>query len=194
MIRTMLNVILVVILLGLVAANWLGQRNYRKPNVQFMPNMVESTPYDTFAPNPVFPDGKTLQPPVPGSVAHGCEPLPYGPTTQDAVRAGLELTNPFVSPDSVAMERGAVGYQRFCAPCHGPTGEGDGLVAKRGFPPPPALSAEHACGLKNGQLFHILTYGQGNMPAYASQISTDDRWRIILHIRQLQSRKVTTAP
>jgi hypothetical protein len=40
--------------------------------------------------------------------------------------------------------------------------------------------------MKDGQLFHILTYGQGNMPSYAAQLSQDDRWRVIVHVRSLQ--------
>jgi mono/diheme cytochrome c family protein len=35
-------------------------------------------------------------------------------------------------------------------------------------------------------MFHILTYGQKNMPSYASQVSEDDRWKAILYVRSLQ--------
>ena len=45
--------------------------------------------------------------------------------------------------------------------------------------------------MKDGQLFHILTYGQNNMPSYASQLSRDDRWNAIIHVRSLQR---ATAP
>lgn len=188
MTRTLLNVILGVILACLVAVNWFGQRDYRHPNVKFMPNMVQSVPFDTFAPNPNFADGKTLQAPPPGTIPHGAQPMHYGPTTQEAVRAGKELSNPYSGTDAIALERGALVYQRFCLPCHGPTGAGDGLVAKLGFPPPPALSAAHAQEMKDGQLFHIITYGQGNMPPYDAQIAAPDRWRAVLHLRKLQSQ------
>jgi len=193
--RTILNVMLGVVLAGLVAANWLGQRDYRRPNVEFMPSMVHSIPFDTFAPNPNFADGKTLQAPPPGTIPHGTLPMRYQPTTQEAVRAGQELVNPYGGTDSVVQERGALVYQRFCLPCHGPTGAGDGLVAKRGFPPPPALFAAHARDMKDGQLFHIIAYGQGNMPGYAAQVAAEDRWRAVLHVRQLQQRAApSTAP
>lgn len=194
MMRTLLNVVLGVILLGLIAVNWAGQRDYRQPNVEFMPNMVKSIPYDTFAANPNFADGKTLQPPVPGTIPYNAMPLPYQATTQDAVRAGIELANPFAATDAVAVDRGAVLFQRFCLPCHGPTGAGDGIVAKRGFPPPPALAADNARAMRDGQLYHLMAYGQGNMPSYAAQISADDRWRIVLRVRQLQQRATTQTP
>jgi hypothetical protein len=38
-------------------------------------------------------------------------------------------------------------------------------------------------------LFHIITYGQTNMAAYASQVAREDRWAAILHIRHLQKGK-----
>jgi mono/diheme cytochrome c family protein len=55
-------------------------------------------------------------------------------------------------------------------------------------PPPPSLVAGRALTLKDGQIFHILTYGQNNMASYASQIDREDRWRAILYVRSLQMR------
>jgi mono/diheme cytochrome c family protein len=190
--RTLLNIVLAGILAVLVAVNWLGARDYRQPNYEFIPNMVHSVPADTFAPNANFADGKTLQAPPAGTIPYGMPPLPYRATTQDAVRAGMELVNPFAATNSVALDRGAVLFNRFCLPCHGATGAGDGTVAKRGFPPPPSLTADHARQMKDGQIFHVITYGQGNMPAHAAQISADDRWRAVLRVRQLQERAATT--
>ena len=63
-----------------------------------------------------------------------------------------------------------------------------GPVAQRGYPPPPSLLAEHAQKMKDGQLFHILTYGQNNMPSYASQLSRDDRWNVVLYVRTCRPR------
>jgi mono/diheme cytochrome c family protein len=40
--------------------------------------------------------------------------------------------------------------------------------------------------MKDGQMFHVLTYGQGNMPSFAAQLSREDRWNVILHVRMLQ--------
>jgi mono/diheme cytochrome c family protein len=41
--------------------------------------------------------------------------------------------------------------------------------------------------MKDGQLFHVLTYGQNNMPFYASQLSREDRWNVILYVRTMQA-------
>jgi hypothetical protein len=40
--------------------------------------------------------------------------------------------------------------------------------------------------MKDGQIFHALTYGGINMPSYAAQISREDRWKVILNIREMQ--------
>jgi len=49
--------------------------------------------------------------------------------------------------------------------------------------------------MRDGQLFHILTFGQGNMPAHAAQLSREDRWKAVVHIRTLQSKApAETAP
>jgi len=101
----------------------------------------------------------------------------------------MELSNP-VKRDSVEeLERGAFVFSTFCQPCHGSGGVGDGRIVQHGFPPPPSLLADRAIQMKDGQMFHLLTYGQGNMPSMASQVNTDDRWRVILHIRTLQTPK-----
>ena len=48
--------------------------------------------------------------------------------------------------------------------------------------------------MKDGQLFHVLTYGQNNMPSYASQLSREDRWNAILYVRTMQAAATPVAP
>ncbi|HXK60015.1 MAG TPA: c-type cytochrome [Acidobacteriota bacterium] len=184
------------LLLGLLAAslllNWLVSERPEQPNYRFLPEMVDSLAYDAFASNPNFPDGKTLQVPVAGTIARDHMPLRYQPTPEDAVRAGRELENPFSYADTRALSRGQEVFENFCTPCHGSSGRGDGVVARRGFPPPPSLLAEHARSLADGQMFHILTYGQGNMASHASQLGSSDRWSVIVYVRSLQQQAPAT--
>lgn len=195
-----LNRILLAVFAALAVLTWLLRRDFTQPNyLFFMPNMVHSIPYDSFASNPVYADGKTLQLPVEGSVARGEVMLEYEATEADALRAGEELTSPWNDPSIdansllAAKDRGRVIYARFCLPCHGAVGNGDGPVAMRGFPPPPALSGEKTLNMSDGQMFHVLSFGQKNMPSYASQISVMDRWAAILHTRVLQEPAVLKA-
>jgi len=152
-------------------------------NFEYMPDMVGSVAYDSFDPNPNTPDGRTLMKPPAGSIPRGYRPFHYGPGDAEAARAGRELTNPLPDVEPVRA-RGAVAFARWCSPCHGTEGLGDGLVARK-FPRPPSLVAEHARGLPDGRIFHIITYGQGVMPAYGQQVSASDRWKIVRHVRQL---------
>jgi mono/diheme cytochrome c family protein len=185
---------LLLALLGIVAvADWTVKWNAASPNTEFLPEMVRSVPYDAFSASPIFADGKTLRTPVPGTIPRGMLPLHYQAGEEDFVRAGQELANPYSSEDNENLARGADRFRRFCSPCHGPGGAGDGLVAQRGYPPPPSLLADNAISLRDGQMFHIATYGKGNMPPHAAQISREDRWKVILHIRSLQAKNQATA-
>jgi len=160
------------------------------PNVEILPDMVHSVAYASFSPNPVLPDGKTMQPPVPGTLPRGFQPLHYQATPEDALRAAAELKNP-LDPQK-AKERGVVVYQNFCTPCHGGQLRGDGAVALHGYPAPPNLKGEKSMKLAEGQMFHILTFGQKKMPSYASQLTVNDRWSVIAYVKSVQNE--TPAP
>jgi mono/diheme cytochrome c family protein len=162
------------------------------PNREYMPDMVSSVAFDTFAENPNTPDRRTLMAPPKGAVPRGFQPLHFSPGPDEAARAGRELTNPI--PDGpLVRQRGEVAFQRWCSPCHGHEGLGDGLVGRK-FPRPPSLTADHARGLPDGRIFHIISFGQGVMPAYGQQVVQRDRWMIERYLRQLQNQpQATTA-
>ena len=187
-----LNLLFLTCIAILGALNWILQRDFSRPNLEFLPEMVQSVPYDSFSANRNFPDGKTLQQPVPGTIPRGFLPLHYEATPQDAERAGEELHNPYSMQDNEALQQGDLVYRNFCLPCHGPTGRGDGPVILRGYPAPPPLLSNRAIRMKDGQIFHIITYGQRNMSPHATQISREDRWKVILHIRTLQTPRLST--
>jgi mono/diheme cytochrome c family protein len=190
--RSTLNFILLLALLAVLGLDLTLRPDPGVRNADFVPEMVASVAAEPFSASAVFPDGKTLQAPPAGAIVRGRPPLHYQATPADAARAGRELANPFPAANAKALARGATVYANYCQVCHGPAGKGDGPVAQRGFPAPPSLLADKALGLPDGQIFHILTYGQGNMPPYAAQIGREDRWMAVLHVRELQ-RTATTA-
>ena len=147
--------------------------------IEYLPNMTRTPRYNAFEENPNFADGMTLRAPAPGTIPRGLPPLPAGE------EAAL-MVNPFQAGDRAAVERGAAVFAAFCQPCHGPAGEGDGLVPQHGFPVPPPLSRGQTQEKTDGQMFQILTNGQNSMPSYAAQISRDDRWKAILHVRSMR--------
>jgi mono/diheme cytochrome c family protein len=184
--RAALNVTLLLVFLVSLGLHWVFYPQPSRPNREFIPEMVRTPRYNAYAANPNFPDGKTLQPPVPGTIPRGFLPVRFAPTPEDAVRAGETLQNPLRPGDARAVARGATVFANFCQPCHGFSGRGDGLVTQRGFPAPPSLDADNARKMKDGQMFHILTYGQKNMPQYAAQVPREDRWNVIAFVRSLQ--------
>jgi mono/diheme cytochrome c family protein len=170
-----------------VGTIFIVRRQYPTKNVELLPGMVTHVAYAAQSENPNYLDGKTLQPPVAGTVVRGFGPLPYKATPEDALRAGKELHSILNPKDSVAdLKRGAFVFGNICAPCHGAGGTGNGIIPQLGFPPPPSLFAENAMKMKEGQIFHIITYGQRNMPSFASQVVRADRWRVVAYVRSLQ--------
>lgn len=193
MVRASLNMVLLFALVCIVAFAYFVRRDYTERNDEILPGMVDPVPYEPQSANPNFSDGKTLQPPVKGTITRATLPLHYKPTPEDALRAGEELKNPFAADTLKNPDRAAFVFSTFCQPCHGSGGLGDGTVAQRGFPPPPSFFADRAMRMKDGQVFHLVTYGQGNMPSLAAQVSVDDRWRVVEYLRTLQSKKPSSA-
>jgi mono/diheme cytochrome c family protein len=185
--RITLNTILFVLLITVASASWLLRTSAANTNYEFLPNMAHSARYGAYSQNPNFADGKTLHAPPSGAIARGHMPLHYTAIQADALRAGEELVNPFGSGTENSIQRGAKVFTNYCAVCHGSDALGLGPVAQRGFPPPPSLLLPHTLQMKDGQMFHVLTYGQNNMPSYASQVTPEDRWNVITYIRSIQS-------
>ncbi len=172
--------------------SWAIWHDASRPNLELLPSMVRTPAAKGFTPNAAFPDGKTLQPPVPGTIRRGAAPLHFGVGAEEAERAGEELQAPVPGDPKAALERGRVVYSTFCLPCHGAGGWGDGLVVQSGFVSPPPLLGPRALSMKEGQLFHIVTHGQGDMSPHAAQIEREDRWQAVLWIREMRRRVART--
>jgi mono/diheme cytochrome c family protein len=192
--RLRLNIFLLVAFATVVALHFVLRTDPSQPNLEFLPDMAHGPRFNTFADNPNFEDGKTLQPPVPGTIARGLMPLHYEGTPESALRAGEELRNPIPLSDARSHSHGRKIFADFCQICHGADATGSGPMTKRGVPPPPSLLAEKARKMKDGQLFHILTFGQGNMASYAGQLAREERWYVINYIRGLQKSSTAEPP
>ena len=84
------------------------------------------------------------------------------------------------------VDRGQERYNIYCIVCHGPVGNGDGMVVRRGFPKPPTYHDDRLRNAPVGHFFDVMTNGWGKMNPYAYQIQPADRWAIIAYIRALQ--------
>ena len=89
------------------------------------------------------------------------------------------------------LKRGQERYQIYCTLCHGASGDGDGMIVRRGFRRPPTYHSDQLWQAPVGHFFDVITNGWGAMPDYAAQIPVQDRWAIIAYVRALQlSRRV----
>ncbi len=84
------------------------------------------------------------------------------------------------------IDRGEQRYKVFCIVCHGPVGNGDGMIVRRGFSKPPTYNDDRLRNAPVGHFYNVITVGQGKMNSYASQIPPADRWAIVAYIRTLQ--------
>lgn len=130
-----------------------------------------------------------MEPPA-GTVAAGEQPYPYG--QNEAERAGAELGSP-LPPTKENLAHGQFVYDHVCITCHGPRGDGDGLVTAL-FPKPPSLLTQRVRDWPDGQLFHRPMRGQGSMPSHARQVDQHDAWSAVLYIRELQRLGPVAAP
>lgn len=155
-----------------------------QPRREILPEMVDAVPYESFSQSGVTRDGKTMMRPPEGTIPRGRLPFRYGSGPEEAARAGRELASPIAATPQ-HLKRGEALFRTYCVPCHGREGLGDGPVIPK-FPTPPSLVAPHAKALPDGQVFHIISRGQGLMPSHAAQIVQEDRWMIVAHVRKLQ--------
>ena len=167
----------------------------KKPPYHVVPNMDFQAKYKPQRMNHFFDDddGRAMRLPVEGTIA-------VGELRDDAhLYQGLDggaMARTF--PESIeinadTMARGKRQFGIYCTPCHGQTGNGEGMVHQRAFAlqegtwvKPTNLANADIIAKPVGEIFKTITNGIRNMPAYARQITPEDRWAIILYLRALQ--------
>jgi len=179
---------------GLLVAGFsaCGKRDANSPGVEFMPDMYRSPSLEYYQTHTV--DGDTVynaQKPVVGTISRGYMPYAYENTTQGYEAAGLNLKNPLTTLSHEEYEKqGEEIYGKFCVHCHGATGGGDGKVAGKLPGAPPAYNGTLK-NLPEGKIFHSITYGKGLMGQHASQLTQEERWKLVYYVQKLQGPKDT---
>ncbi|MGW8123514.1 c-type cytochrome [Roseivirga echinicomitans] len=179
------------------------------PGTEFSPQMYHSIPYDPLTqikdkeqgqwlsnredglgefynsnPNNAYEQNVKL--PVAGTVRRTKDGvLPYRLGKDDIEEADLNENPLEETPDILA--EGKRLYELYCDHCHGPSGQADGTVSQifAGVPP---LSSPAQRNLSEGHVFHVITYGIRRMGAHGSQISPENRWKIVKYVKQLQQQ------
>ncbi|MGB0954029.1 MAG: quinol:electron acceptor oxidoreductase subunit ActD [Planctomycetota bacterium] len=176
-----------------------------KTRVHLVPDMDKQ---DRFRPQGqvegLFADGRMTRAQVAGTVGRDQRdinsPLHTGKSGGQLVKsipAGLTVDEKF-------LDRGRERFEIFCGICHGDDGKGKGTVHQRAMKladqghatwvPPTDVTAQLISSQDDGYLFETISEGRRTMPAYASQISPEDRWAIIAYMRVLQAEAASHGP
>jgi mono/diheme cytochrome c family protein len=142
--------------------------------------------YNPFDPTDFFEDGQSARLPVAGTIPRG--ELILGPEEllyTGKVNGAPAEVFPFPVTREV-LDRGRERFNIYCSPCHGMSGDGDGMIVQRGFRRPPSFHTDTLRNAPAGHFFDVITNGFGVMYPYASRIVPRDRWAIISYVRALQ--------
>ncbi|MGE0131152.1 MAG: cytochrome c [Blastocatellales bacterium] len=91
------------------------------------------------------------------------------------------------------LDRGESRFNITCLPCHGKLGDGNGMVAMRGFRHPPTYHQDRLRNAPTSHFYDVMTNGFGAMPSYSDQLTPEDRWKVIAYIRTLQASQNVNA-
>jgi mono/diheme cytochrome c family protein len=173
-----------------------GQPSTQQP-VHLVPDMDWQPRFSPEEETELFEDRRTMRPLVDGVVARGTLPIDMG-TGKYTGKVGEQwVAKAPIKVDEKTLKRGRERFAIFCTPCHDRTGAGKGMVVQRGYPPPVSLTSERVLTMPDGAIFHTMSNGVRNMPAYRKQIPVDDRWAIVAWVRVLgrsQNAKLDDVP
>jgi hypothetical protein len=153
-------------------------------------DMHDAPSYDPLQGTNFFANGAASRPLVANTVARGqlrADELLY----TGKVDGQVSTEFPMLVTKQV-LDRGQERFNVYCAPCHGRTGEGNGMIVQRGFRAPPSYHEERLRNAPVGYLFDVMTNGFGAMQDYSSQVPVPDRWAIAAYIRVLQLSRSAT--
>jgi mono/diheme cytochrome c family protein len=153
-------------------------------------DMHDAPRYDPLEASTLLPGGASAQPLVDGTVPRGYLRLDELRYTGKVGGADADLF-PF-EITRADLDIGQTRFETYCMPCHGPNGEGNGMVVQRGYRRPASFHIDRLREAPAGQIFDRITNGFGVMPSYRSQIDVDDRWRIVAYVRVLQAARQGT--
>jgi len=150
-------------------------------------SMFNQPKYKAQAASTFFYDGKTMRPPVPGTIARGHLHQELALSTGMDADGKPVATSPVVV-DEALLARGAERYGIYCQPCHDERGEGKGLLFQRAKVPTANLLEQRIRELPDGAIFDAITNGKGLMASYRYQVAAHDRWAIIAHVREMEKK------
>lgn len=100
------------------------------------------------------------------------------PASADSLKNPLAVSQEYIS-------KGEELYNMYCFSCHGDTGYGDGPAGGSMGIRPANFHDQRVIKQKDGALFWKLTNGKGNMPPFKEALTEEQRWQLIVFLREL---------
>ncbi|HYE31179.1 MAG TPA: cytochrome c [Methylomirabilota bacterium] len=164
----------------------------RKPPLDVFPDMDRQWKIRPQSPDTFFANGTGSQLPVQGTVARG-EQFEISPATTGLVTGTTNFVESMpMEITAELVQRGRQRYSISCAPCHGPTGDGNGITRKYGMNVVANLHDRRIVSMPDGELFHVITHGRNLMGPYGPVVPVDERWATIAYLRALQLARLGT--
>lgn len=155
-------------------------------------DMFEEPKYKPLVESSFFADGRSARPVPPGTLTY-LQP-DEGEAMERGTTNGSFVPSIPVAVDEPLLKRGQERFNIYCSPCHGRLGDGNGMIAKRGFLQPADLHSDRVRNAPPGYLYAVIANGYGAMPEYRDQVGVRDRWAIVAYIRALElSRRANVA-
>jgi mono/diheme cytochrome c family protein len=155
-------------------------------------DMQDQPKYKPLAASKFFADGRAARPTPAFTIAR--DELDDNDDLHTGGSGESFLASIPVRVDAALLERGRQRFDIYCSPCHGRLGNGDGMIARRGFKAPADLASDRVRQAPPGYIFQVIRNGYGAMGDYRDQVSAADAWAIVAYIRALElSRGATMA-
>lgn len=204
---------------------WARQTNSELPRIHLFSDMDHQRSYKAQERSTLFADGRAMRPQVEGTIAVGDlqdddgyfrglrdDPADGGDVEIARLQQDPPAANANAEPDDSRyidqipikvtdqlMQRGRMQFNVYCAPCHGLSGQGDGLVSLKAIEreestwvPPSNLTNDVIVKQPAGKIYETISLGRRKMSGYEQQIKVEDRWAIVLYLRALQRSQNAT--
>ena len=154
------------------------------PGTEYAPQMYDERGYEPLKQvdrNTINPWGMNMRMPAANTVPRGKLGYYDHIAKDNPDLAGTTLRNPLRATTETVAE-GEVLYARFCTPCHGAEGLGDGLVGQK-FMGVANLTQDRLKAAPEGYLYHVITHGRGRMMPHGTQLNPEERWKIAMFVK-----------
>ncbi len=160
-------------------------KDHTKPNIELIQDMMESPAIKPQEYDETSPNHSGMRVPPEGTQPVGFVPYKYAKSFEEAAKNKNPLAGDF---SEETLKIGLKFFHTNCLLCHGAAGQGgdNSSIGQKMTLKPPSLLSEKITKWTDGQIYHVISMGQGVMGPYASHIPQKYRWQVVNYVRHLQ--------